>query len=92
MNKNSKPLGKQTDNKLQNLLNKIDAFLNKSGKLLNLNAVNFDYKDAEGNIVFSTDANENAKKFVNNLNRAQVVAIVENRDNGPHKDKQTTRF
>jgi ATP-dependent protease ClpP protease subunit len=58
MNKKSKPSGKQTGNKLQTLLNKVDAFLNKSGKLLNLNAVNFDYKDAEGNLLFSTDAEE----------------------------------
>jgi transcription elongation GreA/GreB family factor len=58
MNKKNKSSGKQTGNKVQNLLNKATAFLNKSGNLLNSNLVNFDYKDAEGNIVFSTETEE----------------------------------
>jgi ATP-dependent protease ClpP protease subunit len=58
MKKNSKPAGKQTGNKAQNALQKATAFLNRLGNLLNSDLVNFDYKDAEGNIVFSTEAEE----------------------------------
>jgi ATP-dependent Clp protease protease subunit len=51
MNKN----GKQVD---KTSVNKATAFLNKLGKLLNPDPVNFDYQDAEGNIVFSTESEE----------------------------------
>jgi ATP-dependent Clp protease protease subunit len=50
--------GKQTGSKVQNALNKASTFLNRLGNLLNSDMMNFDYKDAEGNTVFSTDAEE----------------------------------
>ena len=92
MKKNSKPAtGKPAGNKSQNAINKATAFLNKLGNLLNSNLVNFDYKDTEGKVVFSTDTEEDTLEVGDTVTLAdgstegtfalddgRVVTIVDN--------------
>ena len=56
MNKKGKPAG-NPGNKA-NVLENAANFLNRLGKLLNHTSVNFDYQDADGKVVFSTQSDE----------------------------------
>ena len=57
-NTNSKNAKMNKKEKAQNATKKADTFLNKLKNLLNSAMVNFDYQDAEGNVVFSTETEE----------------------------------
>lgn len=48
---------KKTENKKMTIGQRVDAFLNKSASVLGL-TVNYDYTDSEGNVLFSTEAEE----------------------------------
>jgi ATP-dependent protease ClpP protease subunit len=91
MNRNGKPTGRQPVNKASGALGRAAEFLNRLGNLLSQGVVNFDYKDGEGNTVFSTETEEDtlaagdtvtladgSSEGVFTLDDGRVVTIVDN--------------